>query len=327
MKTKQTLCRKIKLLFLVILVTVPFGCSFHFIEQTRPLQETVVAGKGKDKIVIVDVSGIITTKKTKRLSLLPQRPNIVSRIREELAKAYSDKRVKGLVLRINSPGGGVTASDIIYREIKRFKNKKKIPIVVCMMDVATSGAYYISLAADTIVAHPTTITGGIGVIAFKFNAEELLEKVGIKDESVKSGDKKDLLSPFRSNTEEERRILRAIIDDLHSRFVDVVAENRDGLTEAEVRRIADGRVYTAEQAFSLKLIDKTGYLDDSIETAKKMAGVDQARIVIYHRPFSHRSNIYSEVFPPGINTINLMNINVSSIEEIVGVRFMYLWAP
>ncbi len=314
-------------IFLILLSLSLYGCSFHLIEQTRPLVETVVAGQGKSKIILVDISGVITTKERSSISLLPKGPNMVSRIREELMKAFSDKSVKGLILRINSPGGSVTASDIIYREIKKFKEAKQVPVVACLMDVAASGAYYVSLAADSIVAHPTTITGSIGVIAFKFSAEELLEKVGVKDESVKSGDKKDLLSPFRSNTEDEKRILNSIIGELYARFIDMVAENRDKLTVDEVVELADGRVYTAGQAVSLGLIDSIGYLDDAIEIAKTRAGIREARITTYHRPFSYRNNIYSGAFPTGIHTMNLINLGMGSIEEVIGLRFMYLWAP
>ena len=312
------------ILIIILLIPLP-ACSFHFVDRMEPLTETVVSGQGKDKIVLIDISGVISTKTRSGPSLLAQkRPNHVSRVREELNKASSDKRVKGLILRINSPGGGVTASDIIYREIKRFKASKGVPVVACMMDVATSGAYYISMASDTILAHPTTITGGIGVIAFKFNTEGLLQKIGVKDESIKSGDKKDLFSPFRSNTEDEVRILGTIIDNLHGRFIDVIAENRKELAVDEIARLADGRVYTANQAVSLKLIDKIGYIDDAVDVVKKLAGITDEKTVIYHRPFSYRSNIYSSMFHRETGTINLINIDLGSMEEFTGLKLMYL---
>ena len=314
--------------FLVSVMIVFFSaCSFHFVQQTGPLTETIVAGHGKEKIVLVDISGVITAKKRTGPSLLPEKPNMISRIREELSKAFMDERVRGLILRINSPGGTVTSSDIIYREIKEFKEAKKIPVVACLMDMAASGGYYVALAADTIVAHPTTIMGGIGVVAFKFNAEGLFEKLGVKDDSVQSGDKKDLLSPFRPNSEDERKILQTIVDELHDRFINIVAENREGLTKDEIISLADGRVYTVRQALSLKLIDKVGYLDDAIALLKKKANISEAKTVVYHRPFSYRSNIYSGPFHPEINTINLVNIDMGSIKEMMGLQFLYLWMP
>ena len=314
-------------LFIPVLTLFFSACSFHFVQKTAPLAETVVAGHGKEKLVLVDISGVITTKKRTGPSLLPEKPNMISRVREELSKAFMDEHVRGLILRINSPGGGVTSSDIIYREIRKFKEAKKVPVVACMMDMAASGGYYVALAADSIVAHPTTITGGIGVVAFKFNAEGLFEKVGIKDDSVQSGDKKDLLSPFRPNSEDERKILQTIVDELHERFISIVAENREGLTRDEIISLADGRVYTTGQALSLKLIDKVGYLDDAIALLKKKANITEAKTVVYHRPFSYRNNIYSGPFHPEINTINLINIDMGSINEIMGVQFLYLWTP
>jgi len=291
-----------------------FSCaSVSIFERTRPLKETTLSGEGRDKILLMDISGIISSKK--RSSVLKEKTSIVSRVREELKKASTDKRIKGIVLRINSPGGTVTASDIIYREIKQFKEKKKAPVVACMMDVATSGAYYIALSADTIIAHPTSITGSIGVIALKFNVKGLLEKIGIEDESIKSADKKDMWSPFRRSTEEERRIIQGIIRNFHKKFIEKVAEER-GLDIEEVKRIADGRIYTAKQALDLSMIDKIGYLDDAISLCKKMAGLKRARVVCYSRPSTYKNNIYS-----------LLNIDLDNLTESVGLTFMYLWIP
>ena len=297
--------RKFLLLFIIIFFLN--NCAFYFIGKTKPLKETVISGKGKNKILLIDISGIISTKKRHKFFFLKEE-SIVSRIKEELKKANSDKKIKGIVLRINSPGGTVTASDIIYHEIKKFKQKRHIPVVAYMMDIATSGAYYISLAADIIMAHPTSITGGIGVIALKFNIEELLKKIGIKDESIKSGKKKDLWSPFRPCTEEERKILQEIINELHERFIKTIAENRKMLTIGQIKKLADGRIYTAKQALNLKLIDKIGYLEDAIELVKKKAGILEAKIIIYHRPPTYKSNIYS-------------------IKNLIGLEFMYLWLP
>ena len=306
------------------------GCtclSIPLFQGTRPLDETTVSGKGKDKILIIDISGTISTKVYSNVSPFSEKIGIVSRVKEELQKAALDKRIKGVILRINSPGGSVTASDIIYKEIKEFKEDNKIPVIACMMDVAASGGYYISLAADTILAHPTSITGSIGVIAVKFNASELLDKIGVEDETIKSGDKKDLLSPFRPNTEEEREILNRIIGSLYQRFLDVIAEERKELSMEEIRRLADGRVFTTKQAVDAKLIDKVGYLEDAVELVKRQAGIPKAKVIIYHRPSSYRNNIYSKISPPDLNTINLINIDISTLPLAQGLHFMYLWLP
>lgn len=305
----------LKIYILFMLVLFLFSCAtVSIFERTRPLKEKVLSGEGRDKILLMDISGIISSKE--RSSPFQEKTSIVSRVREELKKASADKRIKGIVLRVNSPGGTVTASDIIYREIKQFKKKKKIPVVACMMDVTTSGAYYVALSADAIIAHPTSVTGSIGVIALKFNIRGLLEKIGVEDETIKSADKKDLWSPFRGSTEEERRIIQGIMDNFHEKFIKVIAEGRKELSIEEIRRLADGRIYTAEQAFDLKLIDKVGYLDHAIEIAKKEAGVTKAKVISYHRPSSYKNNIYS-----------MFNVDLGALTENAGLTFMYLWVP
>ena len=202
------------------------------------LKETVVQGEGRDKILLLDITGFLS-------DVAPWKPysppsTTLKDVKEKLRKADKDKRVKGVVLRINSPGGTVTASDSIYEEIRRFKEERKIPIVAQMIDTAASGGYYAALAADQIAAQPTTITGSIGVIIQKFNLHELLSKIGILSTPVKSGLHKDIGSPFRPQTEEEVKILQQTIDHLYSRFVDMVTENRKSLERNQVVELADG---------------------------------------------------------------------------------------
>jgi len=272
----------------------------------------------------MDISGIILDKEEDFMSLRTM-PRLTARIKEELDKASEDSRVMAVVLRVNSPGGTVTTCDIINHELKKFKQKTGKIVVAELMDVAASGGYYIAAASDRIVAHPTTITGSIGVVAYNINASGLLEKIGITNETIKSGDKKDIGSPLRPMTDEERKILQGIIDSLYSRFLDAVAEGRKEIAKEEFKGIADGRVYTAEQALKIKLIDRIGYLDDAIELAKSEAGIKDATIVTYARPGSYRSNIYSAWDMPSI--INLVNIDAGSFMGFPGIRFMYLWMP
>lgn len=305
------------------------GCtcfSIPLLEQTKEFDETVVSGKGRDKILLIDVSGVLSTGEKGGLNPFREEVSIVSRIQEELKKAAEDERIIGVVLRINSPGGTVTSSDIIYREITKFKEAKKVPVVASVMELAASGGYYVALSADTIIAHPTSVTGSIGVIALKLNAKGLMEKIGIEDETIKAGDKKDLWSPFRPNTEEERKILQDMLDNFHKRFMEVVAAGRKELTQEEIRKLADGRVFTAEQAVQDKLVDKIGYLDDAIEQVKEKAGVKKARVIMYHRPYRYKNNIYSKAMDSDFN-INLINIDLGRILDGMGLKFMYLWLP
>src|SRR5262249_39001215 len=160
------------------------------------------------------------------------------------------------------PGGTVTASDIIFRELEEFKRTTGRAVVASMLDVAASGGYYIALAADTIVAHPTTVTGSIGVIMISLNAEGLMQKVGLATATIKSGERKDMGSPFRQLTSEERAIFQAVIDDLYRQFVSKVVERRN-IPAATATALADGRIYTAEQALGHKLVDRIGYLPEA----------------------------------------------------------------
>ena len=241
-------------------------------------------------------------------------------------KAEADKAIKGIIVRINSPGGTVTASDIIYHELQEFKKRTGVKVIAALMDTAASGGYYVAVAADKIIAHPTTITGSIGVIVLKFNVQDLLSKIGVEEETIKSGDKKDLMSPFRSATPEEREILQTIINDLHQRFVDVIVEGRPSLTRGETARVADGRIFTADQALEAKLIDSIGYLDDVIDVMKDDLGVRDASVIVYYRPGSYKGTIYSSTtaFQP---SFNLFSINGKGLSILPDVRFMYLWMP
>jgi len=315
----------VSLLFCVVLLE---GCSFVLpLGKATSLVETSVGGTGRDKVLLVDVSGMISGKKRSRALGLMERPSLVERVKEELEKAEEDNAVKAVVLRINSHGGTVTASDIIHHEVEQFKERTGKVIIAEMLDVAASGGYYIAAAADTIIAHPTTVTGSIGVAAFKFNARGLMEKVGVEDETILSGDKKDIGSPMRALTPEEREILQSIIDDLYERFLDVVAEGRKEIGREKLREIADGRVYSARQALDLKLIDEIGYLDDAIEAAKSEAGLEKARVVTYGRPSDYKGSIYSLAGVGLPSTINLIGLDGEALVERFGMRIMYRWMP
>ena len=197
-----------------------------FSRRPSPLEEHVVLGEGNDKVLLLDISGTITSEEERGALGIGREQSTVSRVEAELERAGKDDRIKALLLRINSPGGTVTASDILYRRITRFREERKIPVVAQLMDVAASGGYYVALAADEIVAHPTTITGSIGVLFTSFNVQGLLGKVGVENQTVKTGEKKDIASPLRKMTPEERAILERLIGEMQSRFVGLVRERR-----------------------------------------------------------------------------------------------------
>jgi protease-4 len=302
------------------------GCSvtIPLLHKTEPLQERVVDGVGDRKILIVDVSGVISDEKKRSIGFREEE-SPVDGFKEALKKAADDKKIAALIVRINSPGGTVTASDIIHHEILEYKKKTGVRVVACMMDVAASGGYYVATAADEIVAHPTTITGSIGVIAMKFNVQALFGKIGVDTETIKSGDKKDMLSPFRPATPEEIKIVQTIIDQMNGRFIDVIVEGRKPLPREAVVKLADGRIYTAQQALDLKLIDRMGYLDTTIDGVKKSLNLDKASVIMYYRPGSYKGTIYSEA---GGNT-TVVNLLPQDLESLMprGIHFMYIWAP
>lgn len=189
---------------------------------------------------------------------------------EELRGYLKDSSIKALVVRVDSPGGGVVPSQEIYAEMKKAAAKKKV--VVSMGSVAASGGYYISAPATKIVANPGTLTGSIGVIMELPNLKGLMEKMGVKTEVVKSGRHKDIASVFRGIGPEERQILQGVMDDVHDQFISAVAESRNMSVE-QARRLADGRVFTGRQAKRLKLVDELGDLQDAIRLAGALAGI------------------------------------------------------
>jgi protease-4 len=305
------------------------GCSVVSIDLTprvRPLEEETVEGRGDAKILLMDLSGFLSDEAPSgalTIGTPPPRVPMLVRVREELEKARRDDKVRALVVRINSPGGTVTASDIIYRELDAFRAATGVPIVASMMDVAASGGYYIALAADTIIAHPTTVTGSIGVIMISLNAEGLMQKVGLATNTIKSGERKDMGSPFRPLTPEERAIFQSVIDDLQRQFVAKVVARRK-LTPATAATLADGRIYTAEQALGHRLIDRIGYVADAIDTARQAAGLERAKVIVYKRPREYRATYYARA--------EAETGALATLSQLVGMtgagpKFLYLWSP
>ncbi len=288
-----------------------------------PLKEVQVDGTGTAKVLLLEVSGMISSQEKE--GLIPA-PSMLARIKEQLTRAAQDDNIKAVVLRINTPGGTVTASDIVYHELKTFKTSRKLPIVASIMDLGTSGGYYIAAAADTVMAHPSSVTGSIGVIMLTVNARGLLEKVGVEATAVTSGPRKDMGSPFRVMTAEERAIFQGLIDSFYQRFLSVVQEGRPRLQMDQIKKLADGRIYTGDQAKAAGLVDEIGYLEDAIELAKKKANLTEARVVTYQRPGEYSNNVYSRLLVPGPLS-SLAEFDVMALARGGTPQFMYLWMP
>jgi protease-4 len=251
----------------IVLGAVFFGIVFlvSLLSGNKRTSKTLQV-VGADKVALVKIEGLLVTSE-----------NIV----EELNDYADDSSIKAIVLRIDSPGGGVVVSQEIYNAVKNARKEGK-KVVASMGTVAASGGYYVASAADRIVANPGTLTGSIGVKMEFANIEKLLEKIGVRGVVVKAGEYKDVGSPFRDMSEPEKKILQDVIDDVHSQFIKAVAEGRN-MQEADVRAIADGRIFTGRQAVELKLVDQLGDLADSIKVAGDLVGIKGKPRVIEKR--------------------------------------------
>jgi protease-4 len=235
-----------------------------------------------DKIAVVDIKGVIASSR-----------NIV----EQIDAYKEDDDVKAIILRINSPGGGVGPSQEIHREVLKAREKKKV--IASIGSVGASGGYYVACASDLIIVNPGTITGSIGVVMEFSNVEELLKKIGLRSYVIKSGRHKDIGSPLREMTSEEKSILQGVIDSVHSQFIRAVAEGRN-MEERKVREIADGRIFSGEQAKELGLVDRLGGLQDAIEIAAEMVGIKGKPTVIYPKK---RLSLYEMLFKKSLHLL------------------------
>jgi protease IV len=318
--------------WLLVLLAVPLftGCiSMDVADLLSPELEEVVVQKPErstsDRILIVDISGVISSGEG---GLLGDGENCSPEaVKAVLNRAEEDDRVKGVILRIDSPGGGVAESDTIHHEIDAFRERTGIPVVSAITGLGCSGAYYIASATDRIYAHPSALTGSIGVIGYFHRLRGLADKVGYDQIVIKSGAMKDIGNPLRDMPDEERRILQGVVDGYYDRFLKVVVDGRPGFESADkLRPVADGRVYTAPQALELKLVDRLAYLDDVVADMLDMAGVAQARVVTYTQSRSDDANIYT---PQAGARVNLQGIDLNVPGLVGGMRagFYYLWSP
>ena len=255
---------------------------------------------GGEKIAIIEIRGVI----------LDPQPVV-----EKLVKLRKNEKIKAIILRIDSPGGGVGPAQEIHAEVKKAQKEKKV--LVSMGSVAASGGYYIACAADRIIANPGSITGSIGVIVESLNVEELLGKLGLRSVVVKSGKHKDLGSPMRPMTGEDRKLLQGVIDSVHEQFIKAVAEGRK-LPVEKVRRLADGRIFSGDQARSLGLVDELGNLEDTIAAAAQMAGIRGEPEVLY--PEKKRFSLFDLLIQETMQKI-MENLK----ESAPPLNFLYYW--
>ena len=282
--------------FFLLILVVPGCLSNNKISLIgrfpTPLQEIQLGGKGENKLLVIPMEGVVSSVDPAGFARMFGQMNMVADVRAQLDLASYDPAIKAVVLKINSPGGSVTASDVLYTMIKRFKEQTGIKVLVLMMDVCASGGVYVSSAADWIMAHPTSITGSIGVIFHQLNFSGLMWKIGLDDNSIISGPFKDMGNPFRPQRADERELFQQMIDELYAKFVEAVAQGRPQLDVEQVRELADGRIYTAPQALEAKLVDEIGYFEDILAAANKLTDSESLRVVIYRRGEIYNDNVY-----------------------------------
>ncbi|MDQ4106000.1 MAG: signal peptide peptidase SppA [Actinomycetota bacterium] len=282
--------------------------------------EEYVLGEGDRKIAVVPVEGVISTTDSTLRGPVPA--TTPEGLRDALRQAGEDDGVEALILEVNSPGGGVTASDQMYRLIEDFKRSSDKPVVVSMGNTAASGGYYISTAADEIVANETTVTGSLGVILQLTDLSEAADKLGVEQEIIKSGRFKDMGSPFRDLTPQERDIFQSIVNDSYNQFVQVIVDGRN-LPEEEVRELADGRIYSGLQAKELDLVDELGGIEEAARIARERANVDEATVVRYVRPPSLSDLLRVRLAPQEPEIAQVMEATGLNLEPIP----YYLYVP
>ncbi|MDH4099096.1 MAG: signal peptide peptidase SppA [Nitrospirota bacterium] len=297
-----------------------------FPDHSAPLQEHVIEGTAKGKVLVIPIEGTISD--SPRRGMLRSEPSMVQEVVAQLRRAEKDKEIKAVLLTINSPGGSVTASDILYHEISRLKEKTGATVVAAMMDIAASGGYYVALSAERIVAHPTTVTGSVGALFIRPHVTGLLEKVGVEVDISKSGANKDMGSPLRPGTKEENEMFDALINDMGNRFRMLVKKERN-LSDEQLGTVATARVFTADEARTLGLVDEIGYLSDAVAGAKKLAKLpDDAKVVAYRRTEYADDNIYNTALNrAALPKASLVDLGL--LDSIIQVQpgFYYLWTP
>ena len=292
--------------------------GFYGKDEYPALTEVWSSGDGDamTKVVRIPITGFITLSSSD--SIFGRTMSPTSAALQAIKRATLDYDVKAIILDINSGGGGITASDIVYHALMKFKESDPERKVVAVFgDVAASGAYYIATAADYIVSRPTSVTGSLSVIMQSINMYQLAQKIGIEDVTIASGDNKDMLNPLKQVDPAQKALLETMIQQMHDRFVEVIVTGR-GLSEEEVRKIADGRIFTSKQAKELELIDEIGYYEDAERVCAEILGVDTIKVYRYQQAFDWKT-IFN--VSQGLDLTNLLGINNKTSP------FLYRWSP
>ncbi|WP_152051471.1 S49 family peptidase [Tautonia marina] len=290
-----------------------------------PVRSGGAGGRGT-RVALVEVDGLL-------LNQAPTGPysageNPVAAFRERLDAIAADPSVRAIVIRINSPGGSVTACDIMAEDLRRFRERSGLPVVCCLMDLGTSGAYYLAVGADRIVAHPTTVTGGIGALINRYNLQDAMAQFNILAEPITSGPLVNMGNVAEPLSDDAARLLQDMADRFAERFGRRILEYRPHLGDDARDLLADGRVVPADEALTLGLVDRLGYLDDAIAEAEARAGIPEsgAEVVLLKRPGDPARSVYS-VTPNRPIQGELFPISYPGLDRAKLPTFLYIWAP
>lgn len=300
------------------------GSLWDFFKGEYEMKEEVLEeGKASEKIVVLELNGIIqdTGEENPLFSTGYNHRSFM----EQLKMVKENPTIKGLILRVNTPGGTVVESAEIHDKIVEIMEEKNIPVYVSMGGTAASGGYYISAPATKIFASPDTITGSIGVIMQNYNVTELAEKLGIETVTIKSGPYKDIMSSTREMTEEEKAILKNMLDNAYESFVDVIEKGR-GMPEEEVKKLADGRIYDGRQAKDLQLVDELGYLEDAIQAMKNEQHLENAQVVRITKSSDSFMSWLGAITKNMTKDRNDSTILLELLEKNAAPKLMYLYS-
>ena len=304
-------------------VVIPLGdlvTGSDFSEQVIEKGDGFFSGK----IALIELNGVLSSTAGGLFFASPD--NSVSALKAKLDLAADDRGVQGVLLRISSPGGEVTACDNLYHEVQQFRAETGKPVVAYIDSIGASGGLYAAMGADAVISHPTAIVGSIGVIMQSMDLSRAIAAFGVEMDPIKSGKMKDLNTPWRSMTKTERLVLQKLVDDMYQRFVDVVDAGRKKLDRAKVLELADGRVFSGVEAARVGLVDRTGYIEDAVSEISSRLGKtgNKPALIRYTRGSPGGANIYTRggVRPAGENSLTL---RLDGLHSSPGIY--YLWKP
>ncbi len=292
--------------------------------MTAVVVRTSHAGPEALRIGLIDVDGLLFNQNLTGLYSVGENP--VSSFREKLEAAASDPRVRAVVVRINSPGGGVTATDIMADELRRFREESGKPVICCLMDVATAGAYYLAVGGDEVVALPTSLTGAIGALINHYNLQDAMAQLNLTADPVKAGPRVDMGSVLAPLDDETRQLFQDLVNGFRDRFRERVAKRRPGLTADDWKTIEDGRVVAAPAALAHHMVNRLGYVHEAIAEAERLSGATGAEVVLFQRPGYPTHSIYA-ITPNAPIQGDIVPFSYPGLDRSKAPTFLYLWQP